>query len=158
MAAEQEMMMTDGDTTGQQPQVLQTLAELPPAGAWLQAHGLMLSEMSGTRVTAYIDLGAQHLTPWGVVHGGVYTTAIETVASVGASLAVRERGEFAVGADQSADFLRSMKEGRVDIVAEPVIQGRVQQLWQVTITRHDDGKAIAVGRVRLQNVPLPPTA
>ena len=150
--------MTDGDTTGQQSQDPQKLADLPPAGAWLQTHGLMLSEISGTRVTAYIDLGAQHLTPWGVVHGGVYTTAIETVASVGASLAVRERGEFAVGADQSADFLRSMQSGRVDIVAEPVIQGRVQQLWQVTITRHDDGKAIAVGRVRLQNVPLPPTA
>jgi 1,4-dihydroxy-2-naphthoyl-CoA hydrolase len=157
MVAEQEMIMTDGDTTGKQPQDLQMLAGLPPAGAWLQAHGLMLSEISGTRVTAYIDLGAQHHTPWGVVHGGVYTTAIETVASVGASLAVRERGEFAVGVDQSADFLRSMQHGRIDIVSEPVIQGRVQQLWQVTITRHDDGKAVAIGRVRLQNVPLPPT-
>ena len=149
--------MTHGDTTGQQPQDLQMLAELPPAGAWLRAHGLTLGEISGTRVTAHIDLAAQHHTPWGVVHGGVYTTAIETVASVGASLAVRERGEFAVGVDQSADFLRSMRDGRVDIVAEPVIQGRVQQLWQVTITRHEDGKAIAVGRVRLQNVPLAPT-
>jgi hypothetical protein len=39
-------------------------------------------------------------------------------------------------------------------VTVPVIQGRVQQLWQVTITRHDDGKAIAQGKVRLQNVPL----
>jgi 1,4-dihydroxy-2-naphthoyl-CoA hydrolase len=157
MAAEQEMIMTDGDTTGQQPHDLQMLAGLPPAGAWLQAHGLMLSEISGVRVTAYIDLGAHHLTPWGVVHGGVYTTAIETVASVGASLAVHERAEFAVGVDQSADFLRSMRDGRVDIVAEPVIQGRVQQLWRVTITRHEDGKAIAVGRVRLQNVPIAPT-
>ena len=148
--------MTQGDTTGQQPQELQMLAELPPAGTWLQAHGLTLSEVSGARVTAHIELGTQHHTPWGVVHGGVYTTAIETVASVGASLAVRERGEFAVGVDQSADFLRSMRDGRVDIVAEPVVQGRVQQLWQVTITRHEDGKAIAVGRVRLQNVPLTP--
>jgi hypothetical protein len=51
-----------------------------------------------------------------------------------------------------------MREGRLDIVADSVIQGRVQQLWQVKITRHDDGKAIAVGRVRLQNVPLAPTA
>lgn len=146
--------MTDGDSTGQQSQDSQALADLPPAGAWLLAHGLELDEISGTRVTAHIDLGAQHHTPWGVVHGGVYTTAIESVASVGASLAVRDRGEFAVGVDQSADFLRSMKEGRVDIVAEPVIQGRVQQLWQVAITRHEDGKPIAVGRVRLQNVPL----
>ncbi len=51
-----------------------------------------------------------------------------------------------------------MREGTVDIVAEPIIQGRVQQLWRVTITRREDGKAIAQGQVRLQNVPLPEQA
>ncbi|HEX8037066.1 MAG TPA: PaaI family thioesterase [Ktedonobacterales bacterium] len=129
-------------------------ADLSAGGAWLQGLGLTFDEISGTRVTAHIDLGAQHHTPWGVVHGGAYTTAIESVASVGASAAVFERGQFAVGVNNTTDFLRSMREGRVDIVGEPVIQGRVQQLWHVTITRRDDGKPIAEGRVRLQNVPL----
>src|SRR5215469_1273835 len=141
-----------------QPTDLPALANLPPAGTWLIDHGLVLDEISGTRVTAHIELGARHHTPWGVIHGGVYTTAIESVASVGASVAVNERGEFAVGVNNTTDFLRSLHEGRVDIVAEPVIQGRVQQLWEVKITRHEDGKAIAQGRVRLQNVPLPPPA
>jgi 1,4-dihydroxy-2-naphthoyl-CoA hydrolase len=130
-------------------------ANLPPAGAWLQEQGLVLDEISGARVTAHLELGPQHHTPWGVVHGGVYTTAIESVASVGASAAVFAQGQFAVGVNNSTDFLRSMRAGRVEIVAEPVIQGRVQQLWRVTITRHEDGKAIAQGHVRLQNVPLP---
>lgn len=130
-------------------------ATLPPAGAWLEDHGLALDEISGTRVTAHIDLSARHHTPWGVVHGGVYTTAIESVASVGASAAVVERGQFAVGLNNSTDFLRSMREGTVDIVAEPIIQGRTQQLWRVVITRREDGKAVAQGQVRLQNVPLP---
>lgn len=146
--------MPERNPTEQQPPSFPMLAGLPPAGTWLIDHGLVLDEISGTRVTAHLELGDRHHTPWGVVHGGVYTTAIETVASVGASLAVYVRGEFAVGVNQSADFLRSMREGRVDIVAEPVIQGRVQQLWQVKITRHEDGKPIAEGRVRLQNVPL----
>jgi 1,4-dihydroxy-2-naphthoyl-CoA hydrolase len=148
--------MTEDDATGQQSKDSPMPADLPPAGAWLQDHGLVLDHISGTRVTAHIELSARHHTPWGVVHGGIYTTAIESVASVGASVAVRERGEFAVGVDQSADFLRAMREGVVDIVAEPVIQGRVQQLWEVKITRREDGKAIATGRVRLQNVPLAP--
>jgi acyl-coenzyme A thioesterase PaaI-like protein len=47
-----------------------------------------------------------------------------------------------------------MTAGRVDVVAEPVQQGRTQQLWQVTLTR-EDGKLVAQGRVRLQNIPLP---
>ena len=146
--------MTDQDTTRGTPQAFPAFANLPPAGTWLQDHGLELDEISGMRVTAHIDLGAQHLTPWGVVHGGVYTTAIESVASVGASAAVFEQGQFAVGVNNSTDFLRAMREGTVDIVAEPVIQGRTQQLWRVTITRREDGKAVAQGQVRLQNVPL----
>ncbi len=146
--------MTDSDRAQRPPQAVPTMADLPPAGAWLQSLGMVLDETSGNRVTAHLDLGPQHHTPWGVVHGGVYTTVIESVASVGASAAAVELGQFAVGVNNTTDFLRSMREGRVDVVAEPVIQGRVQQLWQVTITRHDDGKDIAQGRVRLQNVPL----
>lgn len=138
------------------PGALHTLANLPPAGVWLQQLGLVLDEVSGARVTAHLDLGLQHHTPWGVVHGGVYTTLIESVASVGASAAVFPQGQFAVGVNNTTDFLRSMHAGRIEVVAEPIQQGRVQQLWQVTITRHDDGKLIAQGRVRLQNVPQTP--
>lgn len=144
--------MTYHDATPQQG--VPAFADLPPGGAWLRDLALTFDEISGSRVTAHLDLGTQHHTPWDVVHGGVYTTAIESVASVGASAAVFEHGQFAVGVNNSTDFLRSMREGRVDIVAVPVVQGRVQQLWRVTITRHDDGKPIAEGRVRLQNVPL----
>jgi 1,4-dihydroxy-2-naphthoyl-CoA hydrolase len=117
--------------------------------------GLRFDEISGSRIKGFIELGEQHHTPWGVVHGGVYTTAVESAASVGASIAVQEKGQFAVGVNNSTDFLRPMKEGRVDVVAEPIMQGQIQQLWQVIIARHEDGKDVARGQVRLQNVPLP---
>lgn len=146
--------MSSDDASGR-PQRFPAFASLPPAGAWIEQLGLAFDEISGSRVRAHLDLGTQHHTPWGVVHGGVYTTVIESVASVGASVAVFERGQFAVGVNNSTDFLRSAQAGSVDIVAEPVIQGRVQQLWSVTITRREDGKILAQGRVRLQNVPLP---
>jgi acyl-coenzyme A thioesterase PaaI-like protein len=55
----------------------------------------------------------------------------------------------------STDFLRPVTEGSVEVVAEPIMQGKIQQLWEVMITRSDDGKEVARGRVRLQNVPLP---
>jgi acyl-coenzyme A thioesterase PaaI-like protein len=48
-----------------------------------------------------------------------------------------------------------MTSGRIDVVAEPIQQGRTQQLWQVLMTRADDGKLVVRGQVRLQNVPLP---
>lgn len=127
--------------------------DLGAASAFMEAAGLQLDEVSGTRVTGHIDLGADHHTPWGVVHGGVYTTAVESAASVGASVAVAGHDQFAVGVNNSTDFLRAVTEGRIDIVAEPLQQGRVQQLWEVVVTRAGDGKVVARGTVRLQNVP-----
>lgn len=122
---------------------------------FVRVAALSFEEIGGSRVRGVIELGEQHHTPWGVVHGGVYTTAIESAASVGASAAVEEKGQFAVGVNNTTDFLRPMREGRVDVVAEPVMQGKSQQLWQVIITRSEDGKEVARGQVRLQNVPLP---
>ncbi len=122
---------------------------------FMRIAGLRFEDVSRSGVRGSIDLGEHHHTPWGVVHGGVYTTAVESAASVGASAAVEEKGQFAVGVNNNTDFLRPMKEGRVDVVAAPVIQGQNQQLWQVIITRSEDGKEVARGHVRLQNVPLP---
>jgi 1,4-dihydroxy-2-naphthoyl-CoA hydrolase len=136
------------------------MSELPSVGRssaspFVLASGFDPAETSGTRVTGHADLGPDQHTPWGVVHGGAYCAIIESAASIGASTAVADRGQFAVGVNNNTDFLRSMTEGRVDVVAEPVQQGRTQQLWQVSLTRSDDGKLIARGQVRLQNVPLP---
>ncbi|MQA32769.1 PaaI family thioesterase [Modestobacter roseus] len=129
--------------------------DLTAASAFVAATGFQLTEVTGTRVAGHVELGPEHHTPWGVVHGGVYCTIVEGAASVGASAAVAERGQFAVGVNNSTDFLRPMTAGRLDVVAEPVQQGRTLQLWLVTLTRPDDGKVVARGQVRLQNVPLP---
>ena len=130
--------------------------DLRSASPFVAAVGLELSEVTGTRVAGSIELGPQHHTPWGVVHGGVYCAVVESAASVGASTAVTERGQFAVGVNNNTDFLRPMTAGRLDVVAEPVQQGKTLQLWLVTLTRAEDGKPVARGQVRLQNVPLPP--
>src|SRR5215203_6981127 len=122
---------------------------------FMRIAGLRLEDVSGSRVRGSIEFGEHHHTPWGVVHGGVYTAAVESAASIGASAAVEERGQFAVGVSNSTDFLRPVEEGRVDVVAEPIMQGKIQQLWQVIITRSEDGKEVARGQLRLQNVALP---
>jgi uncharacterized protein (TIGR00369 family) len=115
------------------------------------AAGLRLTHVAADRVEGVIDLGPAHHTPWGVVHGGVYTAAIESAASVGASAAVADRGHIAVGTNNNTDFLRSMISGTVDVTAAPVQQGRTQQLWDVRIT-DERGRVVARGTVRLQNV------
>jgi 1,4-dihydroxy-2-naphthoyl-CoA hydrolase len=129
--------------------------DLAAASRFVAASGFVVGEFSGSRVTGHVELGPDQHTPWGVVHGGVYCTIIESAASIGASAAVADRGSFAVGVNNQTDFLRPVQAARVDVVAEPIQQGRTLQLWLVTLTRADDGKVVARGQVRLQNVPLP---
>jgi 1,4-dihydroxy-2-naphthoyl-CoA hydrolase len=124
---------------------------LAAASAFLRAAGLIPDEISATAVTGHLDLGPEHHTPWGIVHGGVYTTAVESAASIGAAYAVRDQGLVAVGLTNTTHFLRSVTEGRLDVVASALNQGRTQQLWRVDIT-DASGRLIAHGEVRLQNV------
>jgi 1,4-dihydroxy-2-naphthoyl-CoA hydrolase len=126
---------------------------LAAASEFLRGAGLELDTTTGTLVTGTIDAGPRHHTPWGVVHGGVYTTAVESACSVGASLAVLDRGQFAVGVSNVTDFLRPHREGLLEVRATPIQQGRTLQLWLCEITR-EDGRMVARGQLRLQNVPL----
>jgi 1,4-dihydroxy-2-naphthoyl-CoA hydrolase len=126
-------------------------ASLEDAGAFLRAAGLIFDDITPARVTGHLVLGPEHHTPWGIVHGGVYTTAIESAASVGASSAVRDQGQVAVGLTNTTHFLRSVTAGQVTVEAIALSQGRTHQLWRVDVT-DESGRLIAHGEVRLQNV------
>jgi 1,4-dihydroxy-2-naphthoyl-CoA hydrolase len=109
-------------------------------------------DVSSTRVTGSIAADERHHQPWGLVHGGVYTAAVETFATTGAFAAVKDRGQEVVGVSNTSDFLRPHRAGRLEVEAVAIHQGRTQQLWQVEIRRPDDRKLVARGQVRLQNV------
>lgn len=115
-----------------------------------------IEELTPTRVTGSIAADERHHQPWGMIHGGLYTTAIETFATNGAFAAVNDRGQRAVGVSNATDFLRPHQSGRLNVVATAVHQGRTQQLWQVEIRRPDDEKLVARGQVRLQNIDAQP--
>ena len=123
------------------------------ASAFLAAAGLRLERVSETEVTGHVDAGLDQHTPWGVVHGGLYATLVESATSIGASVAVREQAMYAVGLSNHTDFLRAHTEGRLEVRAWAIHQGRTGQVWQCDLAR-PDGKLVAQGRVRLQNVPL----
>lgn len=119
--------------------------------AFMAASGLRLTSVGAERVEGYIDLGPEHHQPDGIVHGGVYSSAVETVASVGAWMAVADKGQIVVGVHNGTDFLRAMRQGRVRVVGEPIRVGATQQLWEVRITDEQD-RLVASGRVRLANL------
>ena len=119
--------------------------------AFLDAAGLRLARVTADEVRGWIDLGPEHHQPWGIVHGGVYATAIESAASLGGAAYAAERGLLAVGVNNNTNFVRSLREGRVEVTARPLQQGRTQQLWEVQIVDERE-RLVATGQVRLANV------
>jgi uncharacterized protein (TIGR00369 family) len=109
-----------------------------------------LDEAGPDRVVMSWTIGPQHLQPYGIVHGGVYCSVVETTASIGAAVWFGERGKV-VGVANHTNFLRAVRSGRVTATATPIHRGRSQQLWQVLIN-DEDGRDVARGEVRLQNL------
>ena len=115
--------------------------------------GIELTDASADHCDGRLVVNENHHQPYGVVHGGVYCTMIETLASTGAALwAISQGMAGAVGLTNKTDFIRATSDGVLIGKATPIHRGRTQQLWQVDITRESDGKLAAQGQVRLQNV------
>jgi 1,4-dihydroxy-2-naphthoyl-CoA hydrolase len=115
--------------------------------------GIELTDASADYAEGRLAINENHHQPYGVVHGGVYCTMIETLASAGAAVWAMSQGMAgAVGVSNKTDFLRATTEGVLLGRATPIHRGRTQQLWQVDIVREGDGKLVAQGQVRLHNV------
>ena len=112
--------------------------------------GFELDEAGPDRVVMSWTVGPQHLQPYGIVHGGVYSSVVESTASIGAALWYGERGKV-VGAANHTNFLRAVRSGRLTATATPIHRGRSQQLWLVLIA-DESGTDVARGEVRLQNL------
>jgi uncharacterized protein (TIGR00369 family) len=114
--------------------------------------GFELTEIGPERVVGTLPVTAKLHQPFGIVHGGVYATVVETAASFGATVALR--GGRAVGVNNSTDFLRAVRDGVLRVEAVRVQFGRSLQLWQVSITDERE-RLVAYGRVRLMNLDPP---
>jgi 1,4-dihydroxy-2-naphthoyl-CoA hydrolase len=145
--------MTSGDSVPAAPRL--DRGSLESASAFVKGAGLVLDEITPSKVTGHIQLDAGHHTPWGIVHGGVYATAIESAASIGASTAVLDRHQVAVGLTNTTHFLRALSAGTVTVEAVALYQGRTHQLWRVDVT-DESNRLVAHGEVRLQNVDARP--
>ncbi|WJY68023.1 PaaI family thioesterase [Corynebacterium auris] len=106
--------------------------------------GLTITHVSAKRVEGHIDIGPQHHQPMGLANGGVMASIGETLGSIGA---VAAAGAPAVGMSNSTDFLRSVKSGRLEAVAQPVHVGSSTHLWRIEM--HHEGKLVALTHLKL---------
>ncbi|MFE9201523.1 PaaI family thioesterase [Micromonospora sp. NPDC007230] len=119
-------------------------------GGFVALLGLKFDEVSGDRVVIRWQVRPELHQPYGIQHGGVYCSVVETAASIGGALWLGDKGQV-VGVSNQTDFLRAVRDGELTAVGTPIHRGRSQQLWLVEIT-DGDGRLVARGQVRLQNL------
>jgi 1,4-dihydroxy-2-naphthoyl-CoA hydrolase len=116
--------------------------------------GLQILDVTPDGGRAQLTIKDELLQPWGIVHGGVYCSIVESLASVSANVWLNAEGVGGkvVGVNNNTDFLRAISSGTVTAVSTPIHRGRLQQLWLITVT-DENGRVVARGQVRLQNLP-----
>jgi uncharacterized protein (TIGR00369 family) len=127
---------------------------IDPHGSFDKLLGLRIQEVSSDRVVGVVAVTPDLFQPYGLVHGGVYCTLVETVASVGAAAWLAGSART-VGISNHTDFLRPVRSGQLRAEATPLNRGRTTQLWQVAVT-DERGRMVAHGEVRLVNLPEVP--
>ncbi|MEZ4448203.1 MAG: PaaI family thioesterase [Nannocystaceae bacterium] len=118
------------------------------AGGYVRAMGLRFTRIDEDEVVCEVPVGPHLEQPYGIVHGGVYSTIAETCASVGAGVWALRRGRTVVGLENSTSFIRAVRSGVLHGVGRPLHRGRATHVWDIVIT-DDEGRTAATGRVRM---------
>ncbi len=129
---------------------LDALNDEATSGAFIAYLGLRFTEVGPDRVVATWTADERHHQPFGLVHGGVHASVVETLGSVGSGAWLGDEGR-AVGVSNSTDFFRAVTHGDLVSTGTPLHQGRSQQVWVVE-THDAEGRLVARGQLRVQNL------
>lgn len=123
--------------------------------AGLDAHlGTSYVAVGPRLLSMRMEIGPQHLQPWGVANGGVYAAIGESCGSIAGFIAAGADRPV-VGVNNSTDFYRSAVAGDALIsTASPVHLGRTSQVWEIRHTREADGTLLSRTNLRLAVLPV----
>jgi 1,4-dihydroxy-2-naphthoyl-CoA hydrolase len=109
-------------------------------------YGLVLTAVGEDRISAEVDVRDELKQPAGLVHGGVYASIAESIASLGTAYGVAADGKMAMGLSNQTSFLRPITQGTVHATAVVKHRGRTTWVWEVEIT-DDQGRLCVLTRM-----------
>jgi len=117
-------------------------------------YGLEFLAFSEAEVRAQVRVRDELKQPAGLVHGGVYASIAESIASFGTGMAVAAQGEMAMGLANATNFVRPITEGVIHAYATRIHKGRTTWVWDVRIS-DDAERTCAVTRMTIAVRPIP---
>ena len=111
-------------------------------------YGLEIESFSEEEVIARVPVRDEVKQPMGLVHGGLYASIAESLASMATAIAVNAEGKQAMGMSNATSFMRPITEGTVHATARRIHRGRTTWVWDVEIT-DDAGRRCAMTRMTI---------
>ena len=109
-------------------------------------YGLEVLSVSDEEIRARVPVRDELRQPAGLVHGGVFSSIAESIASMATWAAVHADGRTAQGLSNQTSFLRPILDGTIHAVARRRHRGRTTWVWEVDIT-DDAGRLCALVRM-----------
>ena len=97
---------------------------------------------------ARIAVDKRHLQPYGIVHGGVYSSLAESLTSAATHEAVKNGGKVAMGQASDTSYLRPITDGHVNALATARHRGATTWIWDVELS-DDEGRVCALSRMTI---------
>jgi 1,4-dihydroxy-2-naphthoyl-CoA hydrolase len=117
-------------------------------GTMVEHLGIEFTEIGDDFIKARMPVDQRTIQPAGLLHGGASVTLAETLGSVAANFCVNPLEKVCVGLEINANHIRSVRQGFVIGVVQPLHLGGRTQVWEIKIYTEDE-KLVCVSRITL---------
>jgi len=111
-------------------------------------YGLQILELTPESGRAQVQIRDELKQPTGLVHGGVYASIAESLASICTAVHVAGDGKTADGLSNQTSFLRPILKGTIHAVAIRKHAGRTTWVWEVEQS-DDQGRLCVLTRMTI---------
>ncbi|MGI6649988.1 MAG: PaaI family thioesterase [Bacillota bacterium] len=133
------------------PDHVKAVLDLINRGPYFRLLAMEVREMGIGFSKVVVDLEDKHLNPFGGIHGGVYSSLIDTAAYWAVYCEVEENAGL-ISLDLRVDNLAPVKDGRLVVEGKRIKTGRNICIAEAEIV-NDQGKRLAYGISKQMVVP-----
>lgn len=126
------------------PDHIAAVLELINRGPYFQLLSMRVTRLGMGYSTVVVDLERKHLNPFGGIHGGVYSSLIDTAAYWALYCDVEENAGY-ITIDVSVDILAPVQKGRLTVEGKRLKAGKSICIAEAGVMDHR-GRPIAHGK------------
>ena len=116
------------------------------AGRLPELFGFRVMALENEMVVAEITIRPEFLAPNGFLHAATVIALADTACGYGCIAHLPQGAESFTTVELKSNFLGTARDGVLACVARPAHLGNSTQVWDATVNRQADGRAIALFR------------